>query len=85
MLHQVPAKYPESVFRKKEEINGICVIGMIVDEVGMPRDVHVVRSFRSDFDANAIKAVKQYRFDPAKRQGRPVAVRVNVEVNFKWY
>lgn len=58
---------------------------MIVDEAGMPRDVHVVRSFRSDFDANAIKAVKQYRFDPAKRQGKPVAVRVNVEVNFKWY
>jgi outer membrane biosynthesis protein TonB len=51
----------------------------------MPRDVHVLRSLSPDFDANAIKAVEKYRFTPAKRFGRPVAVAMNVEVNFKKY
>lgn len=85
LLHTVPAKYPKAVREKDEKLNGSVVLGLVVDADGMPRDIHIVKSFRADFDAEAVKAVKQYRFRPAMRSGKPVAVSVNVEVKFKWY
>jgi protein TonB len=36
-------------------------------------------------DQKAIDAVRQWRFDPAKKDGRPVAVQISVEVSFKLY
>jgi protein TonB len=36
-------------------------------------------------DEKAIEAVKQYRFKPAIKDGKPVMVNVTVEVNFKLY
>jgi TonB family protein len=85
LLHTVPAKYPELVRKKGEAIDGIVLLGLVVDANGMPQDIHIVKSFRADFDTEAVKAVKQYRFRPAMRSGKPVAVSVNVEVKFKWY
>ena len=38
---------------------------------------------KSDFDAQALEAVEQYRFKPAMKAGEPVAVTMKVEVNFK--
>jgi periplasmic protein TonB len=34
-------------------------------------------------DMKAVEAVKKYRFKPAMHFGKPVAVAVNIEVNFK--
>lgn len=84
-LHTVPAKYPKAVREKDEKLDGIVVLGLVVDAKGMPQDIHVVKSFRSDFDAQAVKAVKQYRFKPAMLSGKTVAVSIKIEVNFKWY
>lgn len=83
VTHSVDAKFPKSA--KKDKFQGVCVLGMIVDASGIPRDVHVTRSLRPDLDANAIRAVRQYRFKPAMRLGKPVAVAINIQVNFKLY
>jgi TonB family protein len=64
---------------------GVCVIGLVVDADGLPQNVHVVRSLKEDFDANALATARQYRFTPGLRQGKPVAVRINIEVNYKRY
>jgi len=32
-----------------------------------------------------MEAVKSWKFDPARKDGSPVAVQVNVEVNFRLY
>lgn len=85
LLNTVLAKYPESVRDKGEKLDGIVLLGLVVDAKGMPQGIHVVKSFRADFDAEAVKAVKRYRFKPAMRSGKPVAVSIKIEVNFKWY
>jgi TonB family protein len=36
-------------------------------------------------DEKALEAVRQWRFDPATQDGQPVAVLVNIEVNFRLY
>jgi TonB family protein len=58
---------------------------LIVDENGLPRDIKVRRALGMGLDDEAIKAVKQWRFQPASKDGRPVAVMINVEVNFRLY
>ena len=34
-------------------------------------------------DSEAIKAIRQYRFDPGTFHGKPVTVELNVELNFQ--
>lgn len=75
------AKFPKTS-KKEKKIQGVVLIRLIVDKDGMPQDVHVIRSFRDDFDAEALNAVKEYRFKPAMRFKKPVAVFIMVEVNF---
>ena len=84
LVFSVEPKYPKAGTYPKG-FQGVCVVGMIVDQHGKLHDVHVVRSLRKEFDANAMKAVEQYKFKPALRFGKPVAVAVNVEVNFKYH
>jgi TonB family protein len=36
-------------------------------------------------DEKAIEAVKQWRFAPARKDGKPVPVAVDVEVNFRLF
>jgi TonB family protein len=83
LISSTPPEFPEAARKKKDKFQGTCLIGLVVDSSGAVHDVHVKRSLRPDFDANAVKSVEQYRFKPAMRAGEPVAVALNVEVNFK--
>jgi bla regulator protein blaR1 len=85
IVHAQDAKYPASALRDKPIIDCIVVVGLIVDKTGSPKDVHVVKSFRKDFDEEAMKAVRHYEFKPAMKNRAPVAVAINVEVNFRAY
>jgi bla regulator protein blaR1 len=83
VIYSVEPEYPEAEKKSKDKFGGTCLVGLVVDSSGVVHDVHVKRSLRPDFDANAVKSVKQYRFKPAMRAGKPVAVALNIEVNFQ--
>jgi len=84
-LINAPApEYPKSA-RQKGPFKGTCLIGLVVDASGMPREVHVVRSLSNAFDENAVKAVEQYRFSPAEHLGKSVPVALSVEVKFQLF
>jgi TonB family protein len=85
LTHQVDADFPKSYLKSKDKLDGQVVVALVVDATGVPRNVHVTHSFNPDFNANAIHSVEQYRFSPAKRLGKPVAVSMNVEVHFQRY
>jgi TonB family protein len=70
---------------RRAKYQGICVVTLIVDAQGNPQHIRVVRPLGMGLDEKAVKAVRQYRFKPAVYQGHPVAVEVNVEVNFRIY
>ena len=73
--------YPRAL--RKRKIQGICVLGLTVDEHGTARNLHVMRSLDKRLDQNAIDAVKRWKFKPAMRDGKPVAVLTSVEVDFR--
>lgn len=70
---------------RKAKYQGTCVLWLIVDESGNPRDIKVARSLGMGLDQKAIEAVRKWKFEPAMKDGRPVAVQINVEVNFRLY
>ena len=92
LLYKVDPEFTKKA--KKRKINGITIINLIVDTDGNPTNVHVLHSMADSADKKhraaalsleqaALDAVKQYKFDPATLQGKPVRVELNVEVNFK--
>lgn len=78
VTHQVDPQHPARGFR----ISGTVLIGLIITSKGEPKDVHVVRSLEKDVDQAAVDAVRQWHFDPATKDGTPVAVKIDVEIRF---
>ncbi len=70
---------------RKAKYQGTVVLWLIVDQNGHPQQVRVARSLGMGLDQKAIEAVKQWKFEPAMKDGKPVAVQINVEVNFRLY
>ena len=64
---------------RKKELGGTVVVSLTVDATGKPQDVRVSRSLAEGvskklrtvalgMDESAVKAVKEYRFEPAEFQ-----------------
>jgi protein TonB len=70
---------------RKAKYQGTCVLWLIVGPDGKPRDIKVARALGMGLDQKAIEAVRNWKFEPALKDGKPVAVQINVEVNFRLY
>ncbi len=68
---------------KAAKISGAVRLSMVVGTDGMAHDINVVSGIDSGLDANAIAAVQKWQFEPGTKDGEPVAVRAQVEVNFR--
>jgi len=79
LIHQVRPERKESPgFR----LSGKVVVSLVVSSAGVPAKVSVVEGIDKDVDQSVIVAVKQWRFVPARKDGKAVAVRVTAEVRF---
>jgi zinc D-Ala-D-Ala dipeptidase len=61
---------------------GTVLVRLMVDEHGNVTDANVVRSAGKELDVATLAAVREWRFEPAKRKGVPVSAVMNVEVSF---
>jgi TonB family protein len=61
----------------------VSVLRLIVDRVGLPKNIRIAKPAGMGLDEQAVNAVRTWRFDPAQKDGNPVAVRIVVEVAFK--
>lgn len=68
---------------RQNKIEGKVVLWVVVGPDGRARDFKVLRSLGYGLDEEAVKAVEQWKFKPSKLKGQPVAVKVNIEVNFR--
>lgn len=73
--------YPPAAARSREE--GSLVLLVQVDADGRPGEVTVeTRSGSRDLDRAAQQAVRDWKFEPAIRDGKPVASAVRVPIDF---
>ena len=75
-------EFPNSAQDIKGPFPKIVIVRLVVDASGSPHDVRVVQSYRPDFDAPAVNSVERDHFAPAEKAGGPVAVELNMVVNF---
>jgi TonB family protein len=61
------------------------VLWLVVGPDGLPRNIRIQRPSGMGLDEQAVIAVQRWRFEPAKKDGQPVPVMINVEVNFRLY
>jgi protein TonB len=83
ILFQPEPEFSEEA--RKSKVSGNVLVYLQVDEQGRPMHVRVLRGLGMGLDEKALQAVRQYRFKPAMENGRPVAVEMNVDVNFNIY
>jgi TonB family protein len=81
VLSKVDPQYTDEAQAAK--ISGTVLLKLVIGADGVARDIAVVKSLSPDLDAKAVEAVQNWRFEPGKRNGEPVAVTANIEVNFK--
>jgi len=82
LVHEVKPNYTGEAMRAK--IQGVVTMEAVVNPDGTVGQVHITRSLDPTFglDQEAIKTVKQWRFDPGRLRGQPVAVQVIIEMTF---
>jgi len=82
----VPIFRPEPEYSeeaRKAKWQGAVLLQLVVDENGVPQEIKVVRSLGLGLDQKAIEAVQKWRFKPGLKDGKPVPVSANIEVNFR--
>ncbi len=81
LVYSPKAVYTDAARRKK--IQGLVLIGLVVNQDGTTSELRVVGSLDPDLDREAVKAVANWRFKPGTKNGHPVAMRIAVEVSFR--
>lgn len=81
LLKSVNPTFTDQARAKK--LNGEVLLSFLVDEQGVPQGIRVLHGLGLGLDEQATKAVRQYRFKPAMRNGIPVKVELHVSVKFQ--
>ena len=83
VLREIKPDYtPEA---KKAGIQGLIEMSVVVKDDGTVGEVTVTKSLDQKYglDNQSVIAMKKWLFRPGTKDGKPVAVRVNVEMTFK--
>jgi TonB family protein len=75
------AEYTDQARRKK--ISGTVLVDLIVNADGTVRSVSVLQKLEPSLDKQAVKAVRQWTFQPATKDGEPVPIHLKAEVSFR--
>lgn len=79
--HQPPApSYPDAA--KEAKIQGTVVVVLVIDEQGVPTEVKAEQG-PEELAPTAIAYAKNWRFEPAKLNGKPVKARFKLTMPFK--
>lgn len=80
VIQKVEPDYPLDA--REQRLEGKVILQIVVGEDGSVTDVKVLRSIEL-LDQAAVEAVRQWKYKPATKAGRPVPVYVTVTVNFR--
>ena len=75
------APYPDRA--RPQHLYGTVTIALIVDETGTPTDLRVVESAGPILDETVLKAVRNWRFEPARKDGVRVKMRWQVRQTYR--
>jgi TonB family protein len=82
-IYKPEPEYSEEA--RKAKYQGTVVLACIVGADGRPRQLRVEQGLGMGLDEKALEAVRNWKFEPAQKDGKPVAVAIDVEVAFRLF
>jgi TonB family protein len=79
-VHTLIPAYPEEL--RQQGIQGQVALQVTIDEKGNVIGVKVAKSLHPYLDFAAVQAVRQWKYEPAVRDGQPIPVTVRLVMNF---
>lgn len=64
-------------------VQGFVKLECVVRADGTVGDIRVVEPLHPDLDAASVRALTEWRFKPGMKDGKPVAVRVEIDMSFR--
>jgi protein TonB len=80
-IRQVEPEYPFEA--RTQGVQGTVVVAVTVGADGVPKDVRAVRTLGLGMDEAAVGAAAQWRFAPARKDGRAVEAPASLQFSFR--
>jgi TonB family protein len=72
-------------YARRAKFQGVVTLKLVVDRSGDPTNVRILSPLGCGLDAQAVRTVKSWKFNPGTKEGEPVAVEIAVETDFHLY
>ena len=72
-LVRIPPQFPPKLLLNR--VSGRVDLLIVIDEEGRVTDYEVLRFTHDEFKREVIRVIRQWKFSPAIKDGKPVAVR----------
>ncbi len=83
VIYKPDPEYSEEA--RKAKYQGTVVLQMVVGADGRTKNPRVQHGLGMGLDEKALEAVRNWKFEPAEKDGKPVAVLISVEVAFRLF
>lgn len=80
-VRKVDPEYPQDLLR--EHVQGEVILYGVIRADGSVDSIQVVRKLDPKLDANSIAAFRQWKFEPAMKDGAPIAMEAIVHIPFR--
>jgi TonB family protein len=80
-IRKVDPAYPTQLMR--ENVSGTVIVTAIIRADGTVSNVRILRSVDERIDQFAVRAIKQWQFQPAMKNGIPVDVEATFHIPFR--
>jgi TonB family protein len=80
-LRKVDPKYPQNLMA--ENVEGEVILYAVIRSDGSVDSIEVVRGVDEQLDANAMHAFSEWKFRPAEKNGKPIALEAIVHIPFR--
>jgi outer membrane biosynthesis protein TonB len=83
-IRTAEAEMPDQA--RRQQLDGLCALSLIVDKKGNPQNSRVVRCTDPIFAESSLKAVRGYKFKPATTllDNQPVLFHMNIEISYRF-
>ena len=82
LVERVEPPMGAELIAERGGVPGVVVLEIVIDETGRPVEPRILKSDDPLLSASALLAVERWRYRPAERDGKPIAVFLIVRVQF---
>ena len=81
LAYKVEPEYSEEA--RAAKLQGTVLLKVVIDVDGLAKDIEVMHGQGLGLDEQAVAAIMRWKFNPGQKDGAPVPVQAQIEINFK--